>query len=88
MWFLAGFVAPAVLAVVVMLLMLKQPGIIIWLGLVFCVLTILADTLLSFVKAGSLGSMAVGGDFKEDVPEGFAALLPPTFLKLSSTARS
>lgn len=66
--------APAVLAVIVMLLMLKRPGVIIWLGLIFCVLTILADTLLSFVKAGSLGSLAVGGDFKEDVPEGLARL--------------
>ena len=62
--------APTLLAVVVMLLMLKRPGLVIWLGIVSCVASILADTALSFAKAGKLGAMAVGGEFKADVPEG------------------
>ena len=62
--------APTLLAVVVMLLMQKRPGLVIWLGIVCCVASILADTLLSFAKAGKLGTMAVGGEFKADVPEG------------------
>ncbi len=62
--------APLLLAILVMLLMQKHPGFVIWAGIVLCVVTMLADTLLSFVKAGKIGSLAVGGELSADVPEG------------------
>ena len=62
--------APLLLAIVVMLLMQKRPGFVIWAGILLCVATMLADTLLSFVKAGKIGSLAVGAEMSADVPEG------------------
>ena len=67
---IAGVAAPLLLAVLVMLLMQKHPGLVIWMGMFFCVATMLADTLLSFVKAGKIGSLAVGSELSADVPEG------------------
>lgn len=63
-------VAPLVLSIIVMLLMQKHPGLVIWLGITLCVLTMLADTLLSFVKAGKIGSITFGTELSSEMPEG------------------
>ena len=68
--FASGLVAPLLLAITVMLLMQKHPGFVIWAGILLCIATMLADTLLSFVKAGKIGSLAIGGETSADVPEG------------------
>ena len=66
----AGLAVPLALSIMVMLLMQKHPATIIWLGLAACVLALIADTLLAFAKAGEIGNLAVGGEFKGDIPEG------------------
>lgn len=64
-----GLVIPLILALVVMLLLQKMPGLVIRVAIVVCIVTMLADTLMSFVKAGKIGSMAVG-EYSSDIPEG------------------
>lgn len=61
-----------------MLLMQKRPAPVVWVSILLCVATMLADTLLSFVKAGKIGSLAIGSELSADVPEGDKTLLPTT----------
>ena len=50
--------------------MQKSQTMVVAVGVLLCIATVTADTVMSFMKGGKVGSVPVGGNMTSDVPEG------------------